>query len=124
MGAFMMDASLMVVDHLLRLHSHARPPELVLSQVEYMLLTLVSSISMTSIHGGYSMSCGDYKLQNFFQLVNQYVAMVESILVECELLLLPKGGHSLFNVGVLSQEMLQILYVLSRDPFDQNLPVE
>ena len=47
------------------------------------LLTLVSSILVTSIYGSYSVSCGDYKLQNLFQLATWCVMMVEGSMVEC-----------------------------------------
>ena len=117
----MLDASFTVADHFLDLHGHAGPPELVLQQVQNLLLTLVSSISVTFIHSSHSMSCGDYKLCNFFQLASWCMVVIEGSLIEHQLFLLLKDSHSLLSVCIISQKMLQILYFLVRDPIDCGL---
>ena len=61
MSAFMLDTSLTAANHLLHLSSHTWPPELVMQQAQYLLLALVSSIMVTSIHGSYPVSLGDYE---------------------------------------------------------------
>ena len=88
----MLEALLTVADCLLHLCSHSRPPEPVMQQAHSLLLTLVSSILVTSIHGSYLMSCRDYELQNIFQLTSWCVAMVEGSVVECQLLPPPKDS--------------------------------
>ena len=64
------------------------PPELVLQQVQHLLLTLVSSISVQSIHSNHSMSCGDYEPYNFFQLTSQCMVVIEGSLIEDHLFML------------------------------------
>ena len=61
MNALMLQALLTVIDCPLHLSGHARLPELVIQQVQCLLLTLVSSITMTSIHGSYPVSLWDHK---------------------------------------------------------------
>ena len=81
MNAFMLDASLAVANHPLHLNSHAQPPELVIQQAQCLLLALVSSIVMTSIHGSYPVSLGDHELQNLFHFTSGGVVMVKGSLV-------------------------------------------
>ena len=58
---FMLDASLAAANHPLHLSCHAGPPELVIQQAQCLLLALVSSIMVTSIHGSYLVSLGDHE---------------------------------------------------------------
>ena len=86
-----------------------------------LLLTLVSSISVTSIHGSHSVRCGDDEPQNFFQLTRQCVAIVEGSLVEHQFFLLFRDSLSLFHVCIISQQMFQILHFLVGNPLDHGL---
>ena len=63
---------------------------------------------------------GDYKLHSFFQLSGQSMAVIEGTLMECEFLLLPKDGHTLFHCGMISQEMFEILYFMGGNPVHHN----
>ena len=83
MNAFMLDALLAAANHPLHLSGHAGPPELVIQQAQCLLLALVSSIMVTSIHGSYPVSLGDHKSQNFLQFASGGVVMVKGSLVEC-----------------------------------------
>ena len=85
MNAVMMDALLTAADCPLHLSGHARLPEPVIQQVQCPLLTVVSSIAMTSIHGSYPVSLEDHKSQNFFQFASGGVAIVKGSLVEHQL---------------------------------------
>ena len=82
------------------------------------LLTLVSSISVTSIHGSHPVSHGDYESQNFFQLTSQCVSMVEGSLVEHKLSPFLKDSLSLFCVHIISQYMFQIIHFMVGNPLN------
>ena len=105
MGTFMMNTPFTVTDHSLHLHCHARPPELAFQQGQCLLLTLVSSIPMASVHGHHSVSHGNYELHHFFQLSSWSMTVIEGTLVECEFLPFPKDGHTFFHGGMVPQEM-------------------
>ena len=111
MSAFILDSSFAVANCFLHQCGHNGPPELALYEVQHLLLTVVSSISVTSIHHNHSMSCGDCKLHNCSQLTGQCMAKIEGSLIEHQLFLLSKDGHSLLSVCVISQKMLQILTI-------------
>ena len=57
----------------------------------------------------HSMSHGDYKLHNIFQLAGWCMALIEGSLIEHQLFPLSKDGHSILSVHIISQQMLQIL---------------
>ena len=78
----MLNASFAVADCFVHLCSHVRPPELVWQQEQHLLLTLVSSILVTSIHSSHSMSHGDHKPHTFFQLASQCMVVIEGSLIE------------------------------------------
>ena len=79
----MLDVSLTSANCCLHLSSHAQPPEPVMQQAQCLLLALVTSIMVTSIHGSYPVSLGDYELQNLLQFTSRGVVMVAGSLVEC-----------------------------------------
>ena len=83
MNAFMLDALLTAANCPLHLSGYARPPEPVIQQAQCLLLALVSSIMVTSIHGSYPVSLRDHKLQNFLQFTSGAVEMVKGSLVDC-----------------------------------------
>ena len=87
----MLNAPFTATNGLLHLHNYSGPPELVMWQVQGLLLTLVSSILVTSIHDSNLMTHGDHKLQNFSQFTSLCVVMVEGSLVECQLFSTLKG---------------------------------
>ena len=115
-----MNTSFTATDHSLHPHCHARPPEPVLQQGQCLLLTLMSSIPMASVHGCHSVSSGNYEQHCFFQLSGQSMAVIEGTLVQHEFLPLPKDGHTLFHSGVVPWEMFQILYFMGADPLHCN----
>ena len=115
----MMNTPFTATDHSLHPHCHARPPGPVLQQGQCLLLTLMSSIPMASIHS-HSVSHGDYKLHCFFQLSCQSMVVIQGTFVECEFLPFPKGGHTLFCSGIVPQEVFQILYLMGGDPLHHN----
>ena len=78
-----LDTLLTVANCLLHLGGHSWPPELVMKKAQCLMLTLVSSISVTSVHGSHSVSLGDHKLQNLLQFTSRGVMMVKGSLVEC-----------------------------------------
>ena len=83
----------------------------------------MSCIPMAPIHSWHSMSHGHYKLQTFFQLSGQSMAVVKGTLMECEFLPLPKDGHALLHCRVVSQEMFEILYSMRGNPLHDNFLV-
>ena len=82
MNAFMLDASLTAANYPLHLGSHAGSAELIIQGAQCLLLALVSSIAVTSIHGSYLLSLGDHELQNFLQFTSGGVAVVNGSLGE------------------------------------------
>ena len=82
MNAFMLDALLTAANHPLHLSGHAGPPKLVIQQAQCLLLALVSSIVVTSIHGSYPVSHEDHKSQNILKFASEGVVMVMGSLVE------------------------------------------
>ena len=78
MNAFMLDALHTAANCPLHLSSHAGPPDLVIQQAQCPLLGLVSSITVTYIHGSYPASLWDHTLQNFLQFTCRGVAMVKT----------------------------------------------
>ena len=80
----------------------------------------MSCIPMALIHCCHSMSHGDYKLHSFLQLSGWSMVVIEGTLMECEFLLFPKDGHSLFHCGVVSQEMFEILYFMGGNALHHN----
>ena len=117
----MLDTLFALADCFVHLHSHARPSELVLQNIQHLLLSLVSRNLVTFIHSSHSMSCGEYILHNISQLTCQCKKVIEGSLIEHQLFPLSKDGHSLLSVHVICQEMLQILYFLIGDPIDNGL---
>ena len=75
---------------------------------------------MAPIHGCHSMSCGDYKLHSFLQLSGQSMVVVEGTLMECEFLPFFKDAHTLLCLGVVPQEMFEILYFMAGNPLHHN----
>ena len=112
----MLNTHFTATDHLLHLHCHARPQELVLQQGQCLPLALMCPIPKAPIHGCHSMSLGDHKLQSFLQLSRQSMAVIEGTLMEHEFLPLPQDGHALFHCGVVSQKMFEILYFMGGNP--------
>ena len=110
MDTFMMNTPFTATDCSLHLHCHAKPPEPILG--ECLLLTLMSSVPMASVHDYHSLNHGDYELHCFFQLSGWSMAVIEGTLVECEFLPFPKDGHTLFCSGVVPQDVFQILYFM------------
>ena len=83
MNVFMLDTLLAAADCPVHLSSHVRLPELVIQQAQCLLLALLSSIAVTSIHGSCPVSFGNHELQNIFQFTGGDVVMVKGSLVEC-----------------------------------------
>ena len=81
MSAFMLDASLTAAYHLVHLSGHSWLPEPVTQEAQCLLLALVSSIMVTSIHGSYPVSPGtmNHKTSSNFP---GGVVMVKGSLVE------------------------------------------
>ena len=67
------------------------------------------------------MSCGDYELQNFFQLISWCLVMVQGSLLEHQFLLLSKDSFSLLSICIISQQVFQILHFPVRDSLDCGL---
>ena len=116
----MLNASLTAANCFLHLGGHARPPELVLQQRKYSLLTLVPSIPMASIHVCHSVGCGDQESHCFFQLSSWSMAMIENTLMKHKLLPLSKKGYALLHSGKVPQEAFHILYIMGGEPFHHN----
>ena len=79
----MLDALRAAANYPLHLSGHSRSAELVIWQAQCLLLALVSSIMVTSIHGSYLVSLGDHKSQYFLKFTSGSVVMVKGSLVEC-----------------------------------------
>ena len=116
----MLNTPFTATDCLLHLHCHSRPPKLVLQQGHCLPLALMSHVPMAPVHGCHSMSHGDYKLQSFFQLSGESIAVVEGTLMSMNFFLSPHDGHALFHHAVVSQKMFEILHLMGGNPLHHN----